>query len=63
MVPSSSIAFSEFTMLMFSGKGNWISIAPDLYLLTSDFIGDCPQTNASRRRRKDADVLRADALR
>jgi hypothetical protein len=27
MVPSSSIAFSEFTMLMFSGKGDWISIA------------------------------------
>jgi len=27
MVPSSSIAFSEFTMLMFSGQGDWISIA------------------------------------
>ena len=62
MVPSSSIAFSEFTMVMFSGKGNWISIAPDLYLLTSDFIGDCPQTSAFRPRHADANALRVDVL-
>jgi hypothetical protein len=66
MVPSSSMAFSEFTGFDLGNVAN--SAAPKVFgagcAINSGSTGDCPQTGASRRRRrKGGDALRADALR